>query len=241
GRDVASGRITLGDLVAFNGYLGYLAWPTVALGLTLSVVRRGLTSMERIQEIVTAARPAPGDAAPLGGPPSLAFERLTWGYPARGPALRDVTFAVAPGEMVAVVGPTGAGKSTLGLLLARLWEPPAGTVFVGGRDVTTLPLATLRATVGWVPQEALLFSRSIADNITLGRAGLDVVAAAQAAHVAAEVRAFPTATPPSSASAASPCRAASGSGWRSRARWRAARRSWSSTTSLRAWTPRPRR
>src|SRR5207237_1133346 len=84
---------------------------------------------------------------------------------------RDVALAVAPGEMVAVVGPTGAGKSTLGLLLARLWEPPAGTVFVGGRDVTTLPLATLRATVGWVPQEALLFSRSIADNITLGRAG----------------------------------------------------------------------
>jgi ATP-binding cassette, subfamily B, multidrug efflux pump len=191
GRDVASGRITLGDLVAFNGYLGYLAWPTVALGLTLSVVRRGLTSMERIQEIVTTARPAPADTAPLGGPPSLAFERLTWGYPARGPALRDVTFAVAPGEMVAVVGPTGAGKSTLGLLLARLWEPPAGTVFVGGRDVTTLPLATLRATVGWVPQEAFLFSRSITDNITLGRAGLDVVAAAQAAHVAAEVSGFP--------------------------------------------------
>ena len=191
GRDVASGRITLGDLVAFNGYLGYLACPTVALGLTLSVVRRGLTSMERIQEIVTAARPAPADAAPLGGPPSLAFERLTWGYPARGPALRDVTFAVAPGEMVAVVGPTGAGKSTLGLLLARLWEPPAGTVFVGGRDVTSLPLAPLRATVGWVPQEAFLFSRSIADNITLGRAGLDVVAAAQAANVAAEVSGFP--------------------------------------------------
>ena len=191
GRDVASGRITLGDLVAFNGYLGYLAWPTVALGLTLSVVRRGLTSMERIQEIVTAARPAPGDAAPLGGPPSLAFERLTWGYPARGQALRDVTFAVAPGEMVAVVGPTGAGKSTLGLLLARLWEPPAGTVFVGGRDVTSLPLAPLRATVGWVPQEAFLFSRSIAGNITLGRAGLDVVAAAQAANVAAEVSGFP--------------------------------------------------
>ena len=162
----------------------------MALGLTLSVVRRGLTSMERIQEIVTAARPAPGDAAPLGGPPSLAFERLTWGYPARGQALRDVTFAVAPGEMVAVVGPTGAGKSTLGLLLARLWEPPAGTVFVGGRDVTSLPLAPLRATVGWVPQEAF-FSRSIADNITLGRAGLDVVAAAQAANVAAEVSGFP--------------------------------------------------
>ena len=172
GQGVAAGRITLGDLVAFNGYLAYLAWPTVALGLTLSVVRRGLTSMERIQQIVEAAPPAAGEGAPLAGAPSLAFEHLTWGYPGRGPALRDVTFAVAPGEIVAVVGPTGAGKTTLGLLLARLWDPPPGTVSVGGRDVTALPLATLRATVGWVPQEAFLFSRSIEDNVTLGRAGL---------------------------------------------------------------------
>ena len=191
GQDVAAGRITLGDLVAFNGYLAYLAWPTVALGLTLSVVRRGVTSMERIQEIVEAAPPAAGEGAPLAGAPSLAFERLTWGYPGRGPALRDVTFAVAPGEIVAVVGPTGAGKTTLGLLLARLWDPPPGTVFVGDRDVTALPLATLRATVGWVPQEAFLFSRSIADNVTLGRVGLDVVAATRAAGVDAEVAAFP--------------------------------------------------
>ena len=194
GQDVAAGRITLGDLVAFNGYLAYLAWPTIALGLTLSVVRRGLTSMERIQDVVTAARPAPGDAVPLADPPSLAFAHLTWGYPSRGAALSDVTFAVAPGELVAVVGPTGAGKTTLGLLLARLWEPPPGSVFVAGHDVTTLPLATLRTTVGWVPQEAFLFSRSIEDNVALGRAGLEaaiVAATAREAAVDAEVAAFP--------------------------------------------------
>src|SRR5256712_5217762 len=190
GLDVAAGRITLGDLVAFNGYLAYLAWPTVALGLTLSVVRRGLTSMERIEEIVTAARPAPAEAAPLAAPPSLAFENLTWGYPGRSAALSGVTFSVAAGGMVAVVGPTGAGKTTPGLLLARLWEPPPGTVFVGGRDVPRLPLATRRATVGWVPQEAFLFSRLIDDHVTRGRAGLDVAAAAREAAVDAEVAAF---------------------------------------------------
>src|SRR5262249_44280613 len=157
----------------------------------LSAVRRGLTSMERIQEIVEAAPPPPGEGEPLAISPSLAFERLPWGYPGRGTALTDVTFSVAPGEMVAVVGPTGSGKSTLGLLLARLWEPPAGTIFVGGRDVTTLPLAALRATIGWVPQDPFLFSRSIADNVTLGRTGLDIVAAARAAAVDAEVAAFP--------------------------------------------------
>ncbi|HEV8471938.1 MAG TPA: ABC transporter ATP-binding protein, partial [Methylomirabilota bacterium] len=192
GTDVARGRITLGDLVAFNGYLAYLAWPTVALGLTLSVVRRGLTSMERIQEVVLAARPAAGVVPePLDGRASVAFAGLSWGYPGRGPALEDVTFEVAPGELVAIVGPTGAGKSTLGALLARLWEPPPGTVFVGGRDVTTAPLAAVRATIGWVPQEAFLFSRSIHDNVALGRADdAAVSAAAREAAVDDEVAAF---------------------------------------------------
>jgi ATP-binding cassette subfamily B protein len=195
GTDVVRGRITLGDLVAFNGYLAYLAWPTVALGLTLSVVRRGLTSMERIQEILRAARPAPTEAAaPLAGPPTVAFTGLTWGVPGRGPALSDVTLSLAPGELVAVVGPTGSGKSTLGALLARLWEPPPRTVFVAGHDVTTVPLAALRATIGWVPQEAFLFSRSILDNVGLGRAAADenaVRAAAREAAVDDEVAGFP--------------------------------------------------
>jgi len=143
GTAVASGRITLGALVAFTGYLGYLAWPTAALGFTLALGRRGLASMQRIEEVIAGARGADevGPHAPpaRAGAPALRFSHLTFAYPGRDAVLRDVSFDVRPGEVVAVVGPTGGGKTTLGLLLARLWEPPAGTVYLGGDDVTTLP------------------------------------------------------------------------------------------------------
>jgi ATP-binding cassette subfamily B protein len=194
GYGVAQGRITLGALVAFNGYLAYLAWPTVALGLTLSVVRRGLTSMARIQEIVDAARAPEPPGASLVEAPSIRFAGLTFSYPGRAPALSDIDFEIRAGEAVAVVGPTGSGKSTLGLLLSRLWTPPVGTVFIAGHDVTSLPLGTLRATVGWVPQDAFLFSRSIEENLTLGREGVasdTVRAAAAEAAVDDEIENFP--------------------------------------------------
>jgi ATP-binding cassette subfamily B multidrug efflux pump len=196
GSAVAGGRLSLGALVAFTGYLGYLAWPTVALGFTLSIVRRGLASMERIQQVLEEARPvAPGLPSARLQPqgPAIRFAGLTFAYAGRAPVLQDVTFDVQVGEMVAVVGPTGSGKSTLGLLLARLWEPPAGTVFVGGADVTTLSLDRLRAALAWVPQDAFLFSRPLRDNISLGREEVDRAAvsrAATAAGVAEEIAAF---------------------------------------------------
>jgi ATP-binding cassette subfamily B protein len=142
--------------------------------------------------VLDDARAAPAAAPDEAGPlaPSIRIAGLTFAYEGRAPALREVTFEVAEGEMVAVVGPTGSGKSTLGLVLARLWEPPPGAVFVGGADVTTLPLARLRAALAWVPQEAFLFSRSILDNVTLGRDVVDAADARRAlgaAGVAAEI------------------------------------------------------
>ncbi len=169
GTAVAEGRLSLGSLVAFNGYLAYLAWPTLALGWTLSLVRRGLTSMARILEITRPAPPLSAGGSPLAGPLALRFDGVTFSYGGPKPVLTHVSFSIEPGEMVAVVGPTGSGKTTLGLLVARLWEPPPGTIFLGGRDVSTIPLADLRAVIGYVPQDAFLFSRSILDNVTLGR------------------------------------------------------------------------
>jgi ATP-binding cassette, subfamily B, multidrug efflux pump len=238
GRAVVDGRLSLGALVAFNGYLAYLTWPTMALGWTLSIVRRGLTSMTRLEEVIGASRAEAPETERTGGseterpgvseparifvrPPSveaglmdpattveagltdpattnpapgLRFSHLTFAYEGRAPALHDVSFEVAPGETVALVGPTGSGKSTLGLLLARLWEPPPGTVFIDGRDVRAIPLATLRAGLGFVPQEGFLFSRSIAENIALGRddtLSVHLRQAADVAGIADEIDRFP--------------------------------------------------
>jgi ATP-binding cassette subfamily B multidrug efflux pump len=194
GHAVVEGRISLGALVAFNGYLAYLAWPTIALGWTLSIVRRGLTSMGRIQEIVRATPEAVAASPAVSVAPRLRFERLSFTYGNGAPVLRDVTFEVRRGETVAIVGPTGSGKSTLGALVARLWEPPPGTVFLDDRDIRTLELPALRTTIGFVPQDAFLFSRAILDNVVLGRENvtLPVARAAMAtAGIAEEVAALP--------------------------------------------------
>ena len=189
GREVVRGHITLGQFVAFTVYLGMLNWPMVALGWVISIFQRGMASFGRIAailETVPDIASAPGAATPTAAAtPALRVQHLTFTYPgADTPALRDVSFDVPAGATVALVGRTGCGKSTMLSLLPRLFDPPPGTVFLGDHDIRMLDLAWLRAQLAVVPQEAFLFSATVAQNIAYGVAHDDAALVERAAHVA---------------------------------------------------------
>ena len=192
GRAVLDGRLSLGVLVAFSGYVAYLAWPTMALGWVLAIVRRGFAALGRVTEILDT-KPGILDgpaAAPLSEPlrGEIEIRGLTFRYvPDRPPALRDVTLRIPAGSSVALVGFTGGGKSTLAGLLPRLWDPPPGTVFIDGREIHTIPLRDLRAAIGFVPQEAFLFSRTLRENVAFGAPDGGVEAAADVAGLTPDV------------------------------------------------------
>jgi len=177
GREVIRGRITLGEFVAFNGYLVMLSWPMIAFGWVTNILQRGFASWGRMLEVLDAT-PAISDAtvtdrgrAAADGfaTGAIEFRDLTFTYPgAKTPALSDVSLRIEPGQTAAFVGATGSGKSTLIGLLPRLHEPPAGTVTIGGIDIREVPLARLRGAIGFVPQEPFLFSDTIAENVAFG-------------------------------------------------------------------------
>jgi ATP-binding cassette subfamily B protein len=169
GRMVVAGTITLGEFVAFGAYLTMLHWPMIALGWVVNIYERGEASMGRILQILEA----PPEIHDLDPEPVTAlrgeveFRGLSFSHEGRA-VLRDIHLRVPAGKTVAVVGPTGAGKSTLVSLVPRLFEAPPGTVFVDGHDVRRLPLAVLRGAVGFVPQESFLFSDTVGDNVAFG-------------------------------------------------------------------------
>ena len=171
GLHVISGRLSVGDLVAFIGYLHLLAWPTMALGWMLSVLQRGRAAMQRLNELFAVAPAIASPEGARGVEPfrgEIALEGVTFRYPGRPdlpPILDRVDVTIPAGATVAVVGRTGAGKSTLVQLLPRLFDVDAGRVLLDGHDVRDLPLAWLRRHVGLVPQDPFLFSRTIADNV----------------------------------------------------------------------------
>lgn len=200
GWQVIGGRIGLGDLVAFIGYLNLLAWPTMALGWMLSIVQRGRAALQRLEHIF-ATVPAIADAPDATALPAVRgdveFRHVTFAYPNPDnghPVVNDLSFTLAAGQKLGIVGRTGAGKSSLVQLLPRLFDVAEGAVLLDGREVRTLPLAQLRRAVCVVPQDPFLFSRRIGDNIAFGLDAPDpavVERAAAVAGVAADVEAFP--------------------------------------------------
>ena len=199
GRQVAAGQMTLGELVAFNGYLAMLMWPTLAAAWVLSLWQRGKVAFDRITETL-AAEPAVRDHRDPVRPRTIrgAIEArdLTFHY-ANGtgpPALSRLSLSIPAGAFVALVGPSGSGKSTFLALLVRLRELPEGQLFLDGIDVTRLPIALLRQGIGYVPQEGFLFSDTLRTNIGFGLDDLDAASTRHVLHLAAldeDVQALP--------------------------------------------------
>ena len=193
---VWQGEITVGQLTSFGLYLGQLIWPMFAAGWVLSLIERGRAAWARLQPVL-AAEPAVADTGTRArfGPGTLVAEGLAFRYPGQArPALQGLGFTLPAGQTLGLVGPTGAGKTTLIRLLLRQWAPEAGRLSWDGVPLAEHTLAALRAGIAWVPQEPFLFSASVADNIALGRPGArraEVEAVARLAAVDEDIRRLP--------------------------------------------------
>jgi ATP-binding cassette subfamily B multidrug efflux pump len=215
GHLVLRGRISLGALIAFYSYLGILVWPMIALGWVTNIFQRGAASMGRLNYIL-AAQPQIDDRAVAASAEEkvvgeIEFRNLTFAYPttmaggsrndggngnrpAAEGVLRDINLRVPAGSTLAIVGPTGSGKTTLAALVARLWEAPDGAVLIDGRSIREWPLDTLRRAIGYVPQDTYLFSETVGENIAFGIPKFDLERVREAAEVASldgDVQEFP--------------------------------------------------
>ena len=208
GREVLQGRLNLGNFVAFNIYMAPLTWTIIAFGWVINTVQRGTASMARIQqifdekpEITDAEAPAHAPTEVIG---DIEFRDLTFREPPRAEdvekntepplVLRNVNLKIDAGSCLAIVGPTGSGKSTLVNLIPRIYDAAPGSVLIDGRPVRDFSLELLRKNVGFVPQETFLFSDTLRENIAFGApdaSDVEVRAAAEAASIAAEIEEFP--------------------------------------------------
>lgn len=185
GRDVATGQLTVGEFVSFNFYLALLTWPMIALGWTVTLVQQGSASMGRIAEVLSRVpeiRSLPNAQAldAVRGEIELRDVGVLYGDTW---VLRHVDFRVPRGSTTAIVGATGAGKTTIVNLLGRVYDPEQGQVVVDGVDVRQWPLDTLRAGIGYVSQDSFLFSLPLRENVTFGRPDASDVAIEEAMQV----------------------------------------------------------
>jgi ATP-binding cassette subfamily B protein len=207
GHQLLRGQISLGALISFNAYLTLLVWPMIALGWVTNIFQRGAASMGRLNYILTA-KPAIDDShatvsserKPAG---EIEFRGLTFTYPTSlsgtdskaktngsgssngsHPVLQDIDLKIPAGSTLAIVGPTGSGKTTLAALIARLWEAPDGHLYLDGKPLREWPLASLRSSIGFVPQDTYLFGETIGGNIAFGLPELQEELVQEAAAVA---------------------------------------------------------
>jgi ATP-binding cassette subfamily B protein len=196
GHEVVSHRISVGQFTAFNVYMVQLTWPMIAVGWVVNLFQRGTASVVRIDELLKQ-QPSITDAptavdTPITG--DIEFRNLTFAYPDVPPVLHDINLRIPAGSSLAIVGPTGSGKSTLVSLIPRLHDAPPGTVLIDGKPIRNFTLSNLRKSIGFVPQETFLFSETIRQNVAFGRPDASpeqVEEAATIAHICSEILEFP--------------------------------------------------
>ncbi len=195
--EVVAGTMTLGELVMVNAYLLQLYMPLGFLGFVYREIRHSLSDMERMFALLRENQTIPDspDARPLQiTHGEVAFRDVHFGYHPQRPILKGVSFTIGPGEKVAVVGPSGAGKSTLARLLFRFYDVDAGAIEIDGQDIRRLTQESLRAAIGVVPQDTVLFNDTLYYNIAYGRPEAsreEVIAAARAAHIHDFIQSLP--------------------------------------------------
>jgi ATP-binding cassette subfamily B protein len=218
GREVLLGKISVGKFVTFNTYMVQLTWPVIALGWVINIFQRGTASMARIDEILSQQPEIADEASGATGVPpvqpgendrlstsdllgEIEFCNLNFAYNGTT-VLKDINLRIPAGSSLAIVGPTGSGKTTLVNLIPRIYDAAPGAVLIDGRPVREFPLDSLRRHIGFVPQETFLFSDTIRENIAFGvseedlledgHATLaDIKAAAEAADIAQDIESFP--------------------------------------------------
>lgn len=185
----SKGHLSVGDLVFVNTYLIQLFRPLDFLGMVYRTIRQGLIDMASMFDLIDThveVSDAPGAPALLSGNPTVTFDNVVFGYDKERTILHGLSLEVPAGKQVAIVGPSGAGKSTIGRLLFRFYDPWEGRILIGGQDIRSVTQESLRAAIGIVPQDSVLFNDTIGYNIAYGRDGAhmdDVIAAARGAAI----------------------------------------------------------